>query len=54
MVFDPEKYSFPSPAESDPNDPMPMASGVSTVVVNGVPVLQNGALTGKKSGKVLL
>jgi len=54
MVFDPDKYSFPSPAESDPNDPHPMASGVSTVVVNGVTVLQNGALTGKKPGKVLL
>jgi N-acyl-D-aspartate/D-glutamate deacylase len=54
MVFDPEKYSFPSPADSDPNDPHPMASGVSTVVVNGAIVLQNGALTGEKPGKVLL
>ena len=54
MVFDPEKYSFPTPAQSDPNDPHPMASGVSTVVVNGVVVLQNGALTGKKPGKVIL
>jgi N-acyl-D-aspartate/D-glutamate deacylase len=31
-----------------------MASGVSTVVVNGVVVLQNGALTGKKPGKVIV
>lgn len=54
MVFDPEKYSFPTPAQSDPNDPHPMASGVSTVVVNGVVVLQNGALTGKKPGKVIV
>jgi N-acyl-D-aspartate/D-glutamate deacylase len=54
MVFDPDKYSFPSPAESDPNDPHPVASGVSTVVVNGVAVLQHGALTGKKPGKVLV
>lgn len=54
IVFDPEKYSFPSPAESDPNDPHPVASGVSTVVVNGVTVLQQGALTGKKPGKVLV
>jgi N-acyl-D-aspartate/D-glutamate deacylase len=54
MVFDPEKYTFPSPAQSDPNDPHPMASGVSTVVVNGTVVLQNGALTGKKPGKVLV
>jgi N-acyl-D-aspartate/D-glutamate deacylase len=54
MVFDPEKYSFPSPAESDPNDPHPVASGVSTVLVNGVAVLQQGALTGKKPGKVLV
>jgi N-acyl-D-amino-acid deacylase len=54
MVFDPEKYSFPTPAQSDPNDPHPMASGVSTVVVNGGVVLQNGALTGKKPGKVIV
>jgi N-acyl-D-aspartate/D-glutamate deacylase len=54
MVFDPEKYSFPTPAESDPNDPHPVASGVSTVVVNGVVVLRQGALTGKKPGKVLV
>jgi N-acyl-D-aspartate/D-glutamate deacylase len=54
MVFDPDKYSFPSPAESDPNDPHPMASGVSTVIVNGTIVLQNGSLTGKKPGKVIL
>ena len=54
MVFDPDKYSFPSPAESDPNDPHPMASGVSTVIVNGTIVLENGALTGKKPGKVIL
>jgi N-acyl-D-aspartate/D-glutamate deacylase len=53
MVFDPDKYSFPSPAESDPNDPHPMASGVSTVVVNGTVVLQDGTLTGKKPGKVI-
>jgi len=54
MVFDPEKFSFPTPAESDPNDPHPMASGVSTVLVNGTVVLQDGTLTGKKPGKVLL
>ena len=54
MVFDPDKYSFPSPAESDPNDPHPVASGVSAVVVNGTIVLQNGSLTGKKPGRVIL
>jgi N-acyl-D-aspartate/D-glutamate deacylase len=54
MVFDPDKYSFPAPAESDPNDPNPMASGVSTVVVNGVVVLQDSKLTGKTPGKVLV
>jgi N-acyl-D-aspartate/D-glutamate deacylase len=53
-VFNPDAYSFPTPAESDPNDPHPMASGVSAVVVNGTVVLQGGALTGKKPGKVLL
>lgn len=54
MIFDPDKLSFPSPAEGDANDPHPMASGVSAVVVNGTVVLENAKLTGKKPGKVLL
>jgi N-acyl-D-aspartate/D-glutamate deacylase len=54
MVFDPNHYSYPTPAESDPNDPHPVASGVLHVVVSGVPVLVDGKLTGQKPGKVLL
>jgi N-acyl-D-amino-acid deacylase len=54
MVFDPDAYSYPTPAESDPNDPFPVARGVAHLVVNGVPVLVDGKLTGKKPGKVLL
>jgi N-acyl-D-amino-acid deacylase len=54
MVFDPNAYSYPTPAESDPNDPYPVAKGVVHVVVNGVPVLVDGALTKQKPGKVLI
>lgn len=54
MVFDAERYRYPTPAESDPNDPHPMASGVLHVVVNGVPVLRDGVLTGQKPGRVLV
>jgi N-acyl-D-aspartate/D-glutamate deacylase len=54
MVFNPDDYSYPTPAESDPNDPYPVAKGVQHVVVNGVPVLHDGKLTGQKPGKVLI
>lgn len=54
MVFDPDAYTYPTPAESDPNDPHPVASGVLHVVVGGVPVLQDAKLTGQKPGKVLI
>lgn len=54
MVFDPASFHFPTPVESDPNDPFPVATGVQHVVVNGVPVLVDGKLTGKKPGMVIL
>jgi N-acyl-D-amino-acid deacylase len=54
MIFTPERFTFPSPAESDPNDPFPLASGVTDVIVNGVPVLVGNKLTGQKPGKVIL
>ena len=54
MVFNPDAYSYPTPAESDPNDPHPVAKGVLHVLVNGVPVLADGKLTGQKPGKVLI
>jgi N-acyl-D-amino-acid deacylase len=53
-VFDPAALKYPTPAESDPNDPYPVASGMQHVVVNGVPVLLDGKLTGRKPGKVLV
>ncbi|MBA2303656.1 MAG: amidohydrolase family protein [Acidobacteria bacterium] len=54
LVFDPERFTFPTPLEADPNDPFPLASGVTHVVVHGVPVLLDGKLTGEKTGKVIL
>ena len=54
MVFDPAAFSYPTPAESDPNDPFTVATGVLHVLVNGVPVLADGKLTGQKPGKVIL
>lgn len=54
MVFNPDSYSYPTPAESDPNDPHPVAKGVLHVIVNGVLVLADGKITGQKPGKVLV
>jgi N-acyl-D-amino-acid deacylase len=54
IVFNPDAYRYPTPTESDPNDPHPVASGVRHVIVNGVPVLVDGKLTAKKPGKVIL
>jgi len=54
MVVDLDAYKFPSPAEDDPNNPFPVASGVSTVIVAGVPVLLEGKLTRAKPGRVLV
>jgi len=54
IVFNPETYAFPSPAEVDPNEPGGFASGVSSVVVNGIPVLLDGVLTGQRPGRVLI
>ncbi len=54
VVFDPAQYKFPSPAESDPNVPGPLASGMQCVIVNGAIVLDGGRLTGSRPGRVLL
>lgn len=54
MVFHPDRFRFPTPAESDPNDPFPLAAGVRHVVVNGVPVLVDEKLTNRKPGRVLV
>ena len=53
-VFEPTALKYPTPAESDPNDPYPVAEGMYHVVVNGVPVLLERKLTGMKPGKVLI
>ena len=53
IVLDPEAYAFPAPSDADPNDPGGLATGVSTVVVNGITVLLNGVLTGRRPGRVL-
>jgi N-acyl-D-aspartate/D-glutamate deacylase len=54
LVFNPSEYSYPTPAESDPNDPHPVARGVRHVIVNGVVVLADGQLTKQRPGRVLV
>jgi N-acyl-D-amino-acid deacylase len=46
VVFDPEKVRDPSTIE----DPHHYAEGFSAVIVNGVPVILEGALTLERSG----
>jgi N-acyl-D-amino-acid deacylase len=46
VVFDPEKVRDPSTIE----DPHHYAEGFSAVIVNGVPVILEGALTSERSG----
>ncbi len=52
-VIDLESYAFPSEDEITPLKPLAMASGVDCVLVNGVPVLQNGEALQAFSGRVL-
>jgi len=52
-VFNPSQYKFPTPADSDPNVPGTVASGMQWVIVNGTIVLDNGKLTGSRPGRVL-
>ena len=54
IVFDPEEYRFPTPAEADPNEPFALARGVRHVVVNGKLVLTDDKMTGVRPGRVLL
>ena len=49
IVFDPAKVQDRSTYE----DPHHFSEGVSHVIVNGTPVLQDGAMTGKLPGRVL-
>ncbi len=49
IVFDPKRYA----ARATYEQPTLLASGVRTVLVNGVPAVDNGALTGKAAGRAL-
>jgi N-acyl-D-amino-acid deacylase len=49
VVFNPQTIRDVSTYE----DPHHFSEGISNVIVNGVPVLQNGAMTGKLGGRVL-
>jgi N-acyl-D-amino-acid deacylase len=47
VVFDPATVNDPATFE----DPHHYATGFTHVLVNGVPVIQDGKLTGKRPGK---
>ena len=49
VVFDPEAYA----ARATYEEPTLLAAGVRTVLVNGVPAVDNGALTGAAAGRGL-
>src|SRR5436190_9637841 len=49
VVFDPQATADVSTYE----DPHHFSEGISNVIVNGVPVLQNGTMTGRLGGRVL-
>jgi N-acyl-D-aspartate/D-glutamate deacylase len=49
IVFDPRRYA----ARATYEQPTLLASGVRTVLVNGVPAVENGALTGAAAGRGL-
>ena len=52
-VIDLDNYRFPRPEEIDYRNPNTMASGIHTVLVNGVPALDAGALRKPFSGRLL-
>ena len=52
-IMDMDKYRYPEPEEVDYRNPNTMAEGVSTVLVNGVVVMENGKAEFKRAGKLL-
>jgi N-acyl-D-aspartate/D-glutamate deacylase len=48
-IFDPRTYA----ARATYEEPTLLAAGVQTVLVNGVPAVLNGALTGAAAGRAL-
>ncbi len=53
VIIDFEKFSYPKNDEIDYTDANVMASGVDTVIVNGVVTLQDGTVTGNRGGKLI-
>lgn len=49
VIFDPKLYA----ARATYEQPTLLAAGVRTVLVNGIPAVDNGALTGKAAGRAL-
>jgi len=49
VIFDPAAIRD----EATPTDPTAFSVGVADVLVNGVPVLQDGKLTGKRGGRAV-
>ena len=52
-IVDLEKFSYPDASQIRCTDPNVMASGVCTVLVNGVPALLDGAMTGRRPGQFI-
>lgn len=53
VILDADKYRYPEPEDVDYRNPNTMAEGVSTVLVNGVVVMENGKAEFKRAGKLL-
>jgi len=52
-IMDVENFTYPEPEKVDYRNPNTMAEGVSTVLVNGVVVMEDGKVEFKRAGKLL-